>query len=269
MDSRRRLTLAALLACCLVLAGCNAIGGGEPTPSVTPAPVPDTTPVGISDDGLNVDRLADAHRGALLATNYTMEIAERVVIDGRVRRVTTRRREVAQGARAYVIDRRERTVEFSPSNYAGATGYWYNGTVEFIRYSNGTTPAYARFERRTSGPLLDPTEHRTVAGLFAAFAVEGTVPTRRASGEYAVRSDALTAPEQIPGTVYIVAPRNGTLRAVVDERGIVRRYRVSYTGTLAGTERTARVIRETRLTAIGTTRVRPPAWVATARRTVR
>lgn len=269
MRRRRHLVVSGLLACCLVLAGCNGLGGTDVEPTVTPVPVPDTTPVGVTGDGIDVDRLADGHRAALSAANYSLEIEERVVIDGRVRRVTTRHREVSRNADAYAITRRERTVNFSPSNYAGATGYWYNGTVEYIRYDNGTTPQYARFEGSASGPLLDPTEHRTIAGLFAAFGVEGTAPTRAGNGSYTIRSETLTTPAQVPRTVYIVAPRNGTLRAVVGERGIVRRYRVTYTGTLAGTEQSASVVREIRVTGVGETRVRPPAWVAEARRTVR
>ena len=269
-----RYGLACLLCVSLLLAGCQGLAGtgGESgdatgTRTVTPAPVPapERASAGVSAAGLDAGALAESHRAVLSGTNYTLTLTERLVIDGDPRRVTTRRRQVVTGARAYLVTRTERTREFAPSNYAGVTGYWYDGTTEFVRYAPGAERRYAARDSAGTGLLADPTEHRTVAGMVRAFDTAEATPRRLPNGTVQVRAERLSRSNRIPEPGYFVSPRNATLRLAVSPGGFVRRYRVAYTATIAGTDRQVRVVRELAVTDVGRTAVAPPAWAGEAR----
>lgn len=253
-----------LLGICLLLSGCQGLvavdEGSSTTPTVTPAPVPERTSAGVSADAVDADRLAESHRLVLSRTNFTLALRERLVIDGERRRVTTRRRQVAPGGRAYLVTRTERTADFAPSNYAGVTGYWYNGSTELVRYARDAPQRYAEVDDPGPGLLDDPTEHRTVGGMVGAFDTAALTSTRLSNGSYRVRADNLSQSTQIPELGYFVAPTNATLRLTVDRRGFVGSYRVAYTATIAGTDRRVRVVRELDVTRVGQTAVEPPAW---------
>jgi len=253
-----------LLVICLLLAGCQGLVGvderSSDTPTVTPAVVPDQASEAFSAEGVDAGRLAELHRQALVRTNYTLTLSERLVIDGDPRRVTTRRRQVGAEARAYGITRTERTENFAPSNYAGIEGYWYNGSTELIRYPRSAGQRYEEVENPSQGLLTDPTEHRTIEGMVSAFDTKAGTRERLPNGSYLVRTGELSRADRIPGLGYFVDPRNATLSLVVNPRGFVERYRVSYSATIAGTDRQVEVSRELKVTRVGRTAVRPPAW---------
>lgn len=258
-----------LLGVCLLLAGCQGftdpVDRSPETPTLTPAPVPERAGGSVSADGVDAGQLAERHRQSLSRTNYTLTLTERLVIDGEPRRVTTRRRLVAPDARAYLLTRTERTTDFAPSNYAGITGYWYNGSTELLEYARNTGPRYDAVDDPGPGLLDDPTEHRTIAGILRAFETTETTPRRLPDGSYRLRTDDLSASARLPELGYFVAPRNASLEATVHRRGFVQHYRVAYTATIAGSDRQVRVVRELRVTDTGRTTVTPPAWAGMAR----
>ena len=257
-----------LLGVGLLLAGCQGFVD-EPatteTPTVTPAPVPEQEPTGLSAGEVDAGPLAEGHRAALSRTNYTLTVTERLFIDGEPRRVTTRTRRVGRGGRAYLVTRTERTNRFAPSNYAGMTGYWYDGSTELIRYAADARRRYDRSDSPGNGLLDDPTEARTVAGTVRAFDTEATAPRQLADGSFHVRVEGLARPNRIPELGYFVSPRNGTLRLTVDQNGFVRWARLAYDATLAGTDRQVHVVRELTVTDVGETAVDPPGWAGRAR----
>lgn len=255
-----------LLGTCLLLGGCQGFVGAEEesagTPTVTAVPVPQDEGSGVSSEGVNAARLAETHRQVLSGTNYTLTLQNRLIIDGDPRRVTTRSRRVASGAREYRITRTEQTSNFAPSNYAGVTGYWYNGSSELFRYARETSQRYTAVDKPGRGLLNDPTEHQTIAGMLRAFDTETVTPKRLSNGSYRLRVADLSRSTGIPELGYFVAPRNATLRMTVDRRGYVKSYRVAYAATIAGTDRQVLVIRRLTVSRVGQTQVTPPDWAS-------
>jgi hypothetical protein len=214
----------------------------------------------VSTEGIDAARLAETHQQVLSGMNYTLTLRNRLVTDGEPRRVTTRRREVAPGAREYQFARSERTNSFAPSNYAGVAGYWYNGSSELVKYAREAGQQYTVSNDPGRGLLDDPTEHQTIAAMVRAFDTESVTPRRLSDGSYRLRVTELSRATGIPELGYFVAPRNATLELTVDELGYVERYRVAYTATIAGTDRQIRVIRQLTVSQVGQTQVAPPEW---------
>lgn len=274
-----------VVAAVVVLAGCNALTGGDDTetdtPTVTPVDVPTDEPTatpmpmlapGLTEAGVvSASDLANAHEDALDNGSYT------IVSNSTVR--------YANGTLRYQRNRIMRVSEGSEPFYAVSR---YNGsgrqpvvTLQRIeRWSDG--------ERLYSAIVRENETRYSTSALNRAFisvqkgdqflslftALETRVvgqETRNGTELYRVRATNITNPEYLPRSVLNTSknPRNISFRALVDSEGIVQSYHLGYTTTEInrGVETTNRVTQSLRYTDIGSTTVERPAWYEAANRT--
>jgi len=245
----------------VVLAGCGGLTGGNRTPAetVTPVAVPtdgEAYPPGISETGVSPGVVVDTHERQMRETSYTFVSRQRVVGSNGTMWVTNRTREVGEDGYAGRIG--HRVVEFPLGRFSEPIEYWGNGSVYASRRILSERTEFYGWERTdrpprnvTSLPLLERTLSATGVGVVGQ--PDGV----------ALVGDELRRPDRLPNPPYLTEPRNVSLTVRVSERGTVSSWRLAYDATLVN--RTVRVTRETRLTAIGETDVRRPDWVDTAR----
>jgi hypothetical protein len=151
---------------------------------------------------------------------------------------------------------------------------WANGSVLAERSRSDGTVRYRRLDTpddRTAGFAADfygslrrPLPERPQADLFAAIE---TIPVARletgAGTAFVVSGTTVTDPERLARVTELRRPRNVTLRAVIDERGLVRDLRLDYDGVTPAGERIT-VHRTVRYGAIEEDAVRRPDWVGRA-----
>lgn len=255
------LVLAVLLA--VPLAGCaGLVADDSPTEeTVTPAPVPTETaalPPGVSAAGVSAEALASAHERRLRTTNYTLVSRQRIVGEDGTLRTTNRTRAVSAGGETYA-GRFDRTViDFPLRTLPMTIEYWTNESVYASRQLlSGSATVYGW--SRDGGHSEDVDESGVVARVLRAV---DTSVVKRERGVVVVGSD-LRRPETLPHPPYLDGPHNVSLTATVDSDGVVTRWRLAYDARIEN--RTVRVVRETRITDIGTTTVDRPDWVSTAR----
>lgn len=261
MRDRRLVVVTLCLA--TALAGCGGLGADQRERStLSPAPVPTETPVGLSADGIDADALAATHESVLLGTNYTVRVTERFVANGTVRREATRRRRVAVGARAYSIARTERTDQFPSTAIGSDIGYWFSGNATYERIGRGDSARYRRYPGGPPGPLLDPTSHVGIAQIVGAFELR---PSGETDGSRRFASTELVTPATVPTPNFVGTPRNASLTVRVAPAGYVRSYRLRYEANTSATDGRIRVRRDVAFSNVGTTTVTAPEWVTAAR----
>jgi hypothetical protein len=211
---------------------------GEPAPSTPPASDPISVP-GVSSDGVDVDRLLEAHNGSLQGRAYTFSLA---TVRGGARRQVDLQRE-AGGTPAFLVRNGTdglREEYFSDRAYQR---FVTNGTVSY------NTALYTRPPPYTGLSVLR-TEMRQAtyepAGVATRDGVEVLVLT-------ANRSDL--APNAFGGANIT---QFGS-RVLVDRNGTVRSFRLRATGSIDGGLFFWQT--EMRVTDITTTTVPEPDWV--------
>lgn len=269
------LVLAVALA--VVLAGCS-FGpvAGTPTETVSPAPLPETAglPPGVSKAGVTAPRaLGEAHQVALrnrsvtLHSNRTVTAANGTLVS---RLVVTVALAADRSYRAQVgTAGPEAPVLLGRPPARGE--YWSNGSLHLRRLSR---------DGRTTHDRIDPDRAFVGSWRFWTTTVAyGGVSTREPAIYYATAFDAIPTTvvdrRTVNGTVVVRlvgdrarstafsqldvdAVRNVSLVAEVDERGVVRSYRLSYLGLVDGEAYRVRWrIEHHRL---DRTTVDPPAW---------
>jgi hypothetical protein len=272
-----RLPAVVVLACLTVLAGCGGFFGSDPsqtaTPSVTAAPVPTNTPTpdhssvrdvpGLSADGVeNPFVLARAHRAVLSNLSYTQRTNETTrFLNGslRLRSTSVNRVVPTNGTPRFLrVTTYEGPVSPVFRPYPTATRVeTYADDRAHIRFTfpNGTTSVLSF--NRTGG------RSSSLELTFAAF--ETRIAGTTACGShtcYRVRSTALDTPAYLADTLRLREAsrvQNGSLVALVDDRGLVRENRVRY--TVETPPRTYTGVRHIRYTALGETTVGAPDWV--------
>lgn len=261
--ARDRLPRSLALALLVLLAGCAGLVGDDRSDreTVSPAPVPTYTeplPPGVSAVSVSAAVLADAHERALRQTNYTIVIRQRIVDGNETLRTTTRTRAVAAGAERYA-GRLDRTVvDFPLTTLPVTLEYWTNGSVYASRrLDDGSRFVYGW--SRNGGHTVDVDESDVLGKLVRA--VDVSVAER--GEEVVLAGSTLSDPGQLPIPPYMTGPHDVSLTLVVDGDGVVTRWRLAYDAWVGN--RSVRVVRETRVTDVGTTTVDPPDWVGTAR----
>jgi len=257
----------ALVACLLaVAAGCSA---GTPAPTVTPAPVPDSGEAtgaavapGVSQAGVTDPvRLETAHRRALADTSFrrvttvTVRQGERTVRSS----VETVRADTAAGR--YNVTLRERTSpDYSIRPFASRIQLWGNGSLRLVRFVRINEVNY-RVERDPpeSAPVEELSDSARTAALLDAFAV---AVAGRGDDGYRLRSTRLLVPAALDPPAVLEDVNDASLMAVVTERGVVRRYRVRYEGSI--NDEPAVVVLTGRITGVGATTVETPGWAGEA-----
>jgi hypothetical protein len=150
-----------------------------------------------------------------------------------------------------------------------STDIWSNGSVLLERYHRNSTVGYR---------LIGPAVYRTGNGFYQSFrhpkpfrdrfalfdAVETRVVNSRTDGpgpaRYTVVGDRLEHPERFAAATNVRRPSNVSLRAVIDDRGLVRSFRLSYDGQFPSGE-TVHVSRRVVYRDVGEVdRVPRPEW---------
>lgn len=267
---------ATLLTVALVLAGCNglALGGdGTPERTLTPAAVPTDEPTptpvqrlapGLTGDGVfEAITLGDAHASVLDNTSYTMrENSTAVYSNGTVfNRGTVDAQIAANDSRYYVVLNRSGVV--LGGGTLGRTT-WSNGERVLVAETRNNSTSYQSprgAEREPLSPrealFFDPTNREEIYAYFGA--VETRVAdreTRNGTRLYRIEATEVTYP-----AAFVVRwnnPRNLSMTALVDSRGLVHEYRLRYTATLDG--ETVEVTRRVRYSNLGNTTIERPPW---------
>lgn len=244
----------ALAVVCLLvaLAGCNGVVTPD-RPAPTPATVPDDRPPGVSATG--------EVRTVALLENHTAALGDRSV--------TLRERRVERFANGTL--RRNRTATL----YAGGESYYLDeryrgenpwgssaGSVRYEQWGNGSVgvEAVTTDEGRRYG--VERPDIATVTRfdrLYLLFSTLEPTVVRDSGDGVVVRATGVTGVD-IGGPVRNA--RNVTLVARIDEAGLVREYRLAYTGTVDGA--TVRVTERAAFTDLGRTTAPRPAWVGEA-----
>lgn len=268
---------AVAVGCLLILAGCSGFFGADTTtsasPTSTPAPVPSDAPTpdqalqavpGLSAEGVeDAFALGRAHRAVLANVSYTQRVTEPSrFANGTLRLNTTTVTRVepmnttTRWSRVTTYEGRVDPV-FRPHPTAIRVETYAAVRIHHqVTFPNGTTTVHS-FDRDFGVEL------HTLEQTIAAF--DTTVRGRTTCGDrtcYRVRSTALTAPWTLSDAVNIRdewTVRNASLFALVDDRGLVREYRVRYSVETSMYTYTA--VRHVRYTAFGDTTVETPDWV--------
>jgi hypothetical protein len=273
----RNSILPVVLAAAVVLAGCSglALGGDEtPTQTVTPAPVPTDEPTptpmpqlapGFSGEGVtDAFALGEAHVAALDDTSYTMKenfsVTYRNGTDYRQYGIVAR---LAANDSRYYVSRRSS----GPQIYSNRTvGYsvWANGTrvIRAQTVNGSTTYTVPRGADREPLPPnrvgFAPTNREQIYGLFSSVETDVTDREQRnGTTVYRVEATNVTNPTAFERARW-QSPRNFTMVAHIDSRGLVRQLRVNYTATV--NDSTVRVHRRVRYMDLGNTTVERPPW---------
>lgn len=271
----------------LVLAGCGGVPGGgdsggdgeDSTETLTPVAVPGEadTPErlapGLTEAGVTGPlALANAHGAALedshrFDSNWTVRYR-----NGSLYALANQSTVVApDGFTTWV------TVAGHPGFLTTGprltVDLWSNGSVLAERIEREDAVGYRYLDAATYNAgtgfytsLRRPKPWRDHYALFTAMGTR-LVDTRTDTAgpdRYTVVGTRLRDPATFGAATGVREPANVSLRAVIDERGVVRSLWLSYTGRLPTGER-VRVSRHVRYTEIGTVRgVSRPAWFETA-----
>ena len=268
------------LAALLVTAGCSAIGGGDGggatlTPAPVPTDTPEPTPVptvapGVSRQSVvSVWDLAGTHRRTLEATSYTT-VKTIAVMDGeRTLQSFTRRVRVAPGGDPYLLRQRYERAEDYPITISPArrVRLWYDNGSGAFRLGGPDGTRYVGDEAIAAGGLVtDNTEYKRLGRLLSGFElrVTGRVDAREDT-RYRIESDRLRRRSALRVPPALTDPRNATITVLVSPEGVVRRYVLAYNASYEG--ESVRVVQTFRVSAVGSTTVREPAWVEQANAT--
>lgn len=260
----------AVLACCLVLAGCGGFPGSQPAASqqtVTPAPVPDAPPQvapGLTTDGVtDVDALVRAHVAGLSNTSHTIEHRRTVDdADGAPLVQQTTQAQIGAGYRSYTAVRTltgpavtDQVTRASSDDQREIQWIMGDGTNSSRIVADGqdtgaSDPREALF--------FEPTFHERIRALFVGANVTAVTPLGEYDGYFhdtpvfLVHADGAADRSQFP---VGPASRVGDVRftALVSPEGVVRAYEVQYTVVRNGT--TLHVTESLRYTDVGTTTV--------------
>jgi hypothetical protein len=178
--------------------------------------------------------------------------------------------------RAVVDDPDERylfsRIETSATAYRTASPFaridvWYSAPTVRNRLvdAGGVVRHWGRNEVQPGGPISDPTRAEFVVGDLAAFDLR-TADRRVVDGSTRYRFVGSLRRDRIDPPTLVTDPRDGRIEAVVTERGVVRRYRLSYDATLEG--RPVTVVKTHAVVGIGRTTVPQPGWLDAANRSV-
>lgn len=252
------LTLAVSLAGCSGLVpGEDVRSGGGPEP--TPAPVPtdgESLPPGVTNDGIVVSSLVDAHERQLEARGYTSISEQQVTGVNGIMWESNHTRQVARGEQAFLGRVGHRVVEFPLGELPDTYEYWSNGSVYASRRVL-TTSSFYGWSRINQQEDIEPSP------LLARALRATTVRVIDRESGVLLRGTELRRPATFPNSPYLQDPRNVSLSVRVTEGGVVTRWQLAYDATIEN--QTVRVRRVARISDIGSTTVRRPDWVDTAR----
>ncbi|MFC7018250.1 MULTISPECIES: hypothetical protein [Haloarcula] len=262
----------AVLALCLVTAGCTGFVGSDPAASetVTPAPVPESPPTavapGLSEERVrDVDALVRAHVAGLSNTSYTVEHRRTVDDATGARRVDqTTRAEISAQYRSYTAVRTitgpavtDQVIRAHSEDRRAIQWILGDGTNSSRIVADGRgIGAPPRPPREAL--FFEPTYHSRIRALFLGANVTAVVPVHTGDAETRgtrvvwVHASSAADRSQFP---VAAADRVGdvSFTATVTPSGVVRSYDLQY--TVVRNETTLRVTESLRYTDLGATTV--------------
>lgn len=267
----------------VLLAGCGSVApGGRPggpgsTPTLSPVPVPaETGPAGepLYGPGLSAQGVFDA---ATLAGAHRTELTERGFVLSRNRTVyrpnaTGERRTlnsvevravVEPGGRSYRFTRTERSVpEWPIAEGYTSIGVWYSEPLVRNRFVNDDRVEryWGQDRAATGGPIRDPALSEDVGRDLRALdlRVVGNTSTGGTS-VYRLEGIRVDSPGALAFPPVISEPRNVSMVARVDDRGVVRSYTLGFDASLNGEP--VRFRRAYRVSSVGNATVERPGWL--------
>ena len=283
----QRISLCLCLVVLLCLPGCNALSGGETseTPMVTPASVPTNEPMsahglppGVTEQGV-VDPIAlgRAHEAVLNETSYTVieKFTVKYTNGTLLSRTTETRQVVAPTERYYVTIRWYRPNTDIASYTVKNKSIWSDGERVLVAISdsqtNETTYQYYQSLDMHESSLRGFPRGEQLYNLFYAIDTEiDNYTTHNGTTLYRITATEIKGPDTLLGFGNVTKnPRNITFHAVIDSRGLVHKYKLSYitTFTTKNYSTPIRIVRTARYTKIGNTTVERPPWYSKANRT--
>lgn len=249
----RALALAALLA----LAGCGAPAAPGPASTATPAPVPEETPApfppGVDERGVyDPGRLVDAHAAVLANASYTVRVTSVHSRPGgelRSRYARVIRLSAGEERVHYVLNKTDRRNGTTDVRHIER---YNDGDRLFVAVSEGNETTYrVREVARSRSFLAASTGDRQGFGRLLGRLRPALTDIRTENGTTRYRLAS--------GPTDVRPLRNVTFDALVDRRGVVREYNITYTVRRDGAPVRVRV--DVAFTDVGSTTVRRPDWV--------
>ncbi|WP_228842422.1 hypothetical protein [Halococcus agarilyticus] len=163
---------------------------------------------------------------------------------------TIRTQHAANGSPIYKTVNTSGRSAYGPGDFS----VWSNGQRVLVARTSNDTTSYAA---RRRGYFRRGTHDEFVAGPLSSVETRVVARGQRNGRDvYRVVATEVTNPAMFESLWR--NPRNVTLRAVIDSRGLVREYRLRYGATLNGVP--VRVHDRVRYTDLGNTIVERPAW---------
>jgi hypothetical protein len=265
-----------LFAAAVVLAGCNGLvlGGDETststlTPVAVPTDEPTPTPVsrlapGLTGQGVtNAFALGEAHASALDDTSYTMRESHTVeYANGTVYNHGTTDVRLTTNESRYSLHQNASGTLFGGGTFARAI--WSNGERVITAETTNDSTSYDAPRNVEGEPIpprealmFDSTKRQQLYAYLGAVETRVTDRTTR-NGTTLYRVAATNVTDPAAFEVQWTNPRNLSLVALVDSRGLVHEYRLDYTATLGGSP--VDINRRVRYTDLGNTTVERPPW---------
>jgi hypothetical protein len=244
-----------------VLAGCSGLApsdGGEPTATLTPAPVPADGPDavdGVHSDRLQGETIVENHRRTLSNTSYSVVETLRM---GPPENATYEQRTVKRVAPGGTPFRIDDEIDGPISRVSSlSTDVWWDGEHAYYRRPRGGSGDSVYFDRQN-----EPTPHLHLSGrlddLLSATAVSAM---ESGAGNATIVAGAIENSSVVPRRDELTVVNNATMTVAISDGGRVRRLAIGYDATdyYDGKQR----VRYTyRVTEVGTTTVEPPPWLA-------
>lgn len=259
----------------LMLSGCSALvapaGTETPTPTSSPTPGGKQVAPGVTTEGISDPfALVSAHEDVLAGQSFRVhQVTRQRYANGTLR---TRMNETVVMAADRSHYRFRRRVAGRVARLLGASqGKW-------ARYANGTAvlQRIVIHGETTYAVVHGPDrEARAPARVFHGRPVprdrlfllltrlQNVTVSKRETGTYVVTATAMTGDKMEVDVGRVDSFELGRFRAVVTDDGLIRSYRLTYTGIVNGHKITG--LRKATYSALGTASVTPPDWVDEAR----
>lgn len=238
-----------------VLAGCGGLstGGGEETPTVTPAPVPDQGSMdGVSADRIDGERIAHDHETILANASYTATESVRLQRDGNA--TVLARTHVQAAENGTLVRAEEGFTERNDGEPTTTVDVWWNGDRGAHRESFGEHQFYHDVpDLNLSRYVLLGEGYRDVFDAVQVMSVER-------GDDAVVITGAFDDATVVPRTGALGAVENATISMRIRGDGLVERMAIGYDANYA-THGRHRVRYALSYTDVGATAVEPPAWL--------
>lgn len=252
-------TLTALVLALVLLSGCNGVfDGGGPANTREPYSVPERYPPGVTGNGaVRTHELLSNHSNALQGESRT--IAESTLVryeNGTLQTRSDVTGRIGPDGNYHAVQRIDGTAPVLLGASEGRIEWWSNGTVGVIAVTiNGSTQYHPGVAGREPVRRYDQ-----LYSVFATLDPE-LAGKRTLDGHEVFVLRANRSSVDVPFRNRFESVRNASFVAWVDDDGLVRGYRLTYTADLRKGNATVTVTERLRFRDVGSTTVPRPGWV--------